>query len=172
VPVCEPLLTAGAAGGNGIAVDEYGQTSLPHIYAIGDCALHANHFAAGSSVRIESVQNAADMAATVANAIAGQREVCRAVPWFWSTQYDLRLQTVGLSLHHDEVVVRGDMATRSFSLVYLRKGRIVALDSVNAARDFIQGRVLVRDNVAADYEALADTNVSLKESFAGVSPIV
>ncbi|MEJ1961688.1 MAG: FAD-dependent oxidoreductase [Gammaproteobacteria bacterium] len=162
-PVVEPLIAAGAEGGNGVAVDEHGRTSLPHVFAIGDCALHANPFAGGSMVRLESVQNASDMATTVAKAITREPEAYCAVPWFWSNQYGLRLQTVGLFSRHDDTVLRGDMASGSFSIVYRRQGRVIALDCVNAPKDFIQGRALVQNNVAARSSDLADTSVSLRD---------
>ena len=114
VPAVEPLLAAGATGGNGVAVDGQCRTSLPDIYAIGDCALHANRYAQGAEMRLESVQNANDMATTAADAIMGGTEVYNAVPWFWSNQYDLGLKTVGLSVGFDRTVVRGDMSARSF----------------------------------------------------------
>jgi 3-phenylpropionate/trans-cinnamate dioxygenase ferredoxin reductase component len=147
--------------GNGVAVDEYGHTSLPEIWAIGDCALHRNSFAEGLPIRLESVQNASDMAMTVAKAITGELTPYQAVPWFWSNQYDLRLQTVGLSAGHDKEIVRGEPTTRSFSIVYLRSGRVVALDCVNAAKDYVQGRRLVVERAAVDPSRLADPIVSL-----------
>jgi 3-phenylpropionate/trans-cinnamate dioxygenase ferredoxin reductase component len=162
VPAVEPLLAAGATGGNGVWVDDHCRTTLPDIFAIGDCALHANAFAGGAEIRLESVQNAADMAATVARAITGDPAPYHAVPWFWSNQYDLRLQTMGLSIGHDQTVLRGDPATRSFSLIYLKAGRVIALDCVNAARDYVQGKALVEQGVVVPTEALADTTTLLK----------
>ncbi|HST37617.1 MAG TPA: oxidoreductase C-terminal domain-containing protein, partial [Allosphingosinicella sp.] len=162
-PAIGPLLTAGAEGGDGVHVDEQCRTSLPDVYAIGDCAAHESRFAAGARVRIESVQNAHDQAATAAKAIMGAPEPYAALPWFWSNQYDLKLQTVGLSRGHDEVVLRGDPAARSFSAVYLREGRVIALDCVNAVRDYVQGRKLILDAVAPDPARLADPGVPLKE---------
>lgn len=158
----EPLLAAGAQGGDGVLVDEYCRTSLSGIYAVGDCALHANRFAGGARVRLESVQNAHDQATTAAKAIAGSPEPYEAVPWFWSNQYDLRLQTVGLFGGHDDIVIRGDCAERSFSLVYLREGRVIALDCVNSVRDYAQGRRLVLEGLAPDRAALADPATPLK----------
>ena len=155
VPATQPLIAAGAAGENGVDVDEHCRTSLPDIFAIGDCAAHRNAFAEHARIRLESVQNANDMANTVARAITGTPAPYHAVPWFWSNQYDLRLQTVGLSAGHDETVVRGGPAARSFSLIYLREGRVVALDCVNATRDYAQGRALVAQGVRADAAALA-----------------
>jgi 3-phenylpropionate/trans-cinnamate dioxygenase ferredoxin reductase subunit len=162
VPAVEPLITAGAEGGNGVAVDEYCRTSLPGIYAIGDCAMHANDFAGGMQIRLESVQNANDQATLVAKAITGAPERYDAVPWFWSNQYDLRLQTVGLSTGHDQAVVRGDIGSRSFSIVYLKGGRIIALDCVNATKDYVQGRALVVHGAVIAPERLADSAVPLK----------
>ena len=104
IPAVGPLLTAGAAGGAGVDVDDYCRTSLPDIFAIGDCAAHANAFADGTIMRVESVQNANDMANAVAKSIVGELTTYHAVPWFWSNQYDLRLQTVGLSVGYDATV--------------------------------------------------------------------
>ena len=162
VPAVEPLMAAGAQGGNGIAVDEHGRTSLPDVWAVGDCAMHANDFAEGMSIRLESVQNANDMATCVAKAITGEPERYHAMPWFWSNQYDLRLQTVGLSIGHDEAVLRGDTTTRSFSVVYLKEGRVVALDCVNATKDYVQGRKLVEAGAAIPADRLAESAVPLK----------
>jgi len=108
------------------------------------------------------VQNANDLATTVARAITGEPEPYHAVPWFWSNQY-LKLQTVGLSAGHDREVLGGAPTTRSFSIVYLKQGHIVALDCVNAVEDYVQGRVLVANRAAIDPARLADTRVTLKE---------
>jgi 3-phenylpropionate/trans-cinnamate dioxygenase ferredoxin reductase subunit len=163
LPSVAPLLAAGAAGGNGVAVDSECRTSLPDIFAIGDCALHANAFADGAELRLESVQNANDMANAVAKTLTGAPTEYHAVPWFWSNQYDLRLQTVGLSTGYDAIVTRGDPASRSFSLLYLKQGRVIALDCVNAVRDYVQGRTLVVEGKRPDPARLADPNVVLKE---------
>ena len=162
VPAVEPLLKAGALGGNGVSVDEHCRTSLPNVFAIGDCAMHANAFAEGLPIRLESVQNANDMAATAARAITGEPAPYHAVPWFWSSQYDLKLQTVGLSAGHDQEVLRGNPATRSFSVIYLKQGRVVAIDAVNAVKDYVQGKALVMGRIAADPAKLADHEVPLK----------
>ena len=163
VPAVEPLLAAGAEGGNGVAVDRACRTSLPDIFAVGDCALHANAFAAGAAIRLESVQNATDQATIAAKAITGEDAHYHAVPWFWSDQYDLKLQTVGLSGGFDRAVLRGDPGARSFSVIYLKGGKVIALDCVNAARDYVQGRALVLAGTEADPTALADPDISLKE---------
>ncbi|MDO7844402.1 NAD(P)/FAD-dependent oxidoreductase [Sphingomonas immobilis] len=163
IPATAPLIDAGAEGGNGVAVDAQCRTSLPDVFAIGDCAAHSNRFADGATIRLESVQNANDQASIVAKTIVGEEVHYEAVPWFWSNQYDLRLQTVGLSTGHDALVVRGDVAARSFSVVYLKAGRVIALDCVNATKDYVQGRALVLAGAAIDPARLADAGVPLKE---------
>jgi 3-phenylpropionate/trans-cinnamate dioxygenase ferredoxin reductase component len=163
VPAVGPLLAAGAAGANGVDVDEYCRTSLPDIYAIGDCATFAADYADGMVMRVESVQNANDQATCVAKALCGDPQPYHAFPWFWSNQYDLRLQTAGISAGYDATVVRGDPAQRSFSVVYLKNGRVIALDCVNAVKDYVQGRKLVEARVSPDLDLLADASVPLKD---------
>jgi 3-phenylpropionate/trans-cinnamate dioxygenase ferredoxin reductase component len=163
VPAVAPLLNAGAAGGNGVEVDAQCRTSLPHIYAIGDCAAHANSFADGAIIRLESVQNANDQASVAAKTICGIPASYEATPWFWSNQYDLRLQTVGLSTGHDLALLRGDPSSRSFSVIYLKYGQVVALDCVNNAKDYVQGRKLVELRLKASPAQLTDASVPLKE---------
>ncbi len=163
IPAVAPLLAAGAEGGNGVAIDAQCRTSLPDVFAIGDCALHANRFAGDAQIRVESVQNANDQAMAVARTLLDQESHFVAVPWFWSNQYDLNLQTVGLSIGYDATVVRGDPANRSFSIVYLKAGRVIALDCVNRVRDYVQGRKLVVEGTAPDADRLADITVDLKE---------
>ena len=162
VPAVAPLLAAGAEGGNGVLVDAQCRTSLPDILAIGDCAAHANRFAEGAVIRLESVQNATDQANTAAKLLCGEGEPYDAVPWFWSNQYDIRLQTMGLSIGYDQTIVRGDPATRSFSVIYLKAGRVLALDCVNMTRDYAQGRALVLAGASPDPALLADPETPLK----------
>lgn len=162
IPAVGVLRAAGAAGENGIDVDAQCRTNLPDLFAIGDCAAHRNRFADHARLRVESVQNANDQAGVVARTIAGETAAYDSIPWFWSNQYDLRLQTVGLGINHDDVVQRGDPAARSFSLVYLRGGKVVALDCVNATKDYVQGRALVLAGASPDRAALADA-ATLKE---------
>lgn len=161
-PVVEPLTAAGATMGNGVRVDEHCRTTIPDIYAIGDCAEHRNRYAGGRWIRLESVQNATDQAATAAKDICGSPKPYDAVPWFWSNQYNLRLQTVGLANGFDDQVVRGDPSSQSFSVIYLREERVIALDCVNMTKDFAQGRHLVIRSVEADIRKLADPSIPLK----------
>lgn len=157
-----PLVAAGAQGENGVNVDAFCRTSLPHIYAAGDCAAQVSRYAQGARLRIESVQNAADQAAVAARHILGEDKPNDAPPWFWSHQYDLKLQTVGLSIDHDQIIQRGDADSGAFSLVYLKDNRVIALDCVNAAKDFAQGRKLVMQGVQPDIELLRDPHHPLK----------
>ncbi|WP_294305796.1 FAD-dependent oxidoreductase [uncultured Sphingomonas sp.] len=163
VPAIAPLIEAGAEAGNGLIVDAYCRTSLPHVHAIGDCAAHSNPYAGGAVIRLESVQNANDQAVTAARDIVGRPLAYDTVPWFWSNQYDLKLQTTGLSAGHDSAVLRGDPATRSFSVVYLRGGRVIAIDAVNAMKDYVQGRALVQAGARIAPDLLADTSRPLKD---------
>ncbi|NIJ21974.1 3-phenylpropionate/trans-cinnamate dioxygenase ferredoxin reductase subunit [Sphingomonas naasensis] len=162
-PAVAPLLDAGANGGNGVLVDAQCRTSLADIFAVGDCALHANRFAGDRCIRLESVQNANDQATVAAKTIFGIEAAYDAVPWFWSNQYDLKLQTVGLATDHDAALVRGDPAAHSFSVIYLREGRVIALDCVNATRDYVQGRKLVLEGAVIDPALLADAATPLKD---------
>ena len=164
VPAVGPLIAAGAAGSNGVDVDEFCRTTLDDIYAIGDCAAHANPYAGQAIIRLESVQNANDMANTAARAIMGDKQPYHALPWFWSNQYDLKLQTAGLSIDYDQTLVRGDPAERKFSIVYLKEGRPIAFDCVNNTKDYVQGRKLLENQVDdVDLDLLADPEVPLKE---------
>jgi 3-phenylpropionate/trans-cinnamate dioxygenase ferredoxin reductase subunit len=170
-PCVAPLLAAGAAGDhNGVDVDDCCSTSLAGVFAIGDCAAHLNPFAHGARVRVESVQNANDQATTAAKAIVGLTEPYAVVPWFWSNQYDLKLQTAGLSVGHDDVILRGDPADRSFSVLYLRNGRVIAIDCVNAMRDYVQGKKLVEARVTPERRLLADPMTPLNSVIAAQVP--
>lgn len=166
VPAVAPLIAAGASGSNGVDVDFCCRTSLDDIYAIGDCAAHANPYADDAVIRLESVQNAHDMANTVAKAIMGEKDRYNALPWFWSNQYDLKLQTAGLNLGYDATILRGDPATRKFTVVYLKEGRPIAFDCVGTMKDYVQGRKLLEKGVEkVDLTLLADPEVQLKELY-------
>ncbi|WP_164114319.1 FAD-dependent oxidoreductase [Sphingorhabdus sp. Alg239-R122] len=158
-----PLIAAGAIGGDGVDVDGRCRTSLPDIYAIGDCAAHANKYADGAHIRLESVQNANDQAKTAAADIMNEGIVYDEIPWFWSNQYDLKLQTVGLSLGYDTEIIRGDPETREFSVAYLRGGKLVALDCVNRVKDYVQGRKAILEGDELDQQELADPSIPIKE---------
>jgi 3-phenylpropionate/trans-cinnamate dioxygenase ferredoxin reductase component len=154
---------AGLAVDNGIVVDEYGQTSDPRIYAAGDCTNHPSAFL-GRRVRLESVQNAMEQGRAVARNLMGKAEPYRNVPWFWSDQFDLKLQMVGLSTGFDQLVLRGDPDTeRSFAAFYLQDGRIIAADAVSRPQEFLFAKKLVAERKIVDPAALADPAVALKD---------
>jgi 3-phenylpropionate/trans-cinnamate dioxygenase ferredoxin reductase subunit len=153
---------AGLPVSNGIVVDEHLRTEDENIYAIGDCASHPNPFA-GGRVRIESVQNATDQAVCVASAIVGPSTPYRDVPWFWTDQFDVRLQMVGLSTGYDRVVTRGSLEDRRFSVFYFRDDRLVAIDSVNRPADHMAGRKLLAHRVPLTPDQAADESVDLKK---------
>jgi 3-phenylpropionate/trans-cinnamate dioxygenase ferredoxin reductase subunit len=160
VPNCELAQAAGLACNNGIVVDEYGATSDPDIFAAGDCTNHPDFYGARS--RLESVQNAIDQARHVALTIVGKPAPYREVPWFWSDQYDLKLQIAGLAWPQDAVVVRGDPAAGKFAVFHLRDGVVVAVEAVNSAPEYIIGRRLIAAHARAPVDKLADMRVPIK----------
>jgi 3-phenylpropionate/trans-cinnamate dioxygenase ferredoxin reductase subunit len=155
-PAIGPLEKAGANTGDGVLVDLQCKTSLPDVFAIGDCAAHPNVHAHGRTIRLESIQNANDQAIVVAKTIVGKSERYEAIPTFWSNQWDLKLQTIGLAHGHDATVIRGNLSDRKFSIVYLREGRVVALDCVNAMKDYVQARALIASGRTFDADALRE----------------
>lgn len=163
VPNTGLAVAAGIACDDGIPVDEHCRTSDPDIYAIGDCCCHPSpHY--GRRIRLESVDNAFEQAKTAAANICGETTVHDKTPWFWSDQYELKLQIVGLSRHYDNVVLRGDPDSRAFSCCYLRDGELIALDAVNHARDFMAARKLIAERVRPDLTRLANPAVALRDT--------
>jgi 3-phenylpropionate/trans-cinnamate dioxygenase ferredoxin reductase subunit len=143
-------------------VDAHCRTSDPAIYAVGDCTSHPNDLY-GRRIRLESVHNALEQAKTAAANICGEGAEYSQVPWFWSDQYDLKLQIAGLSEGYDDVVVRGEPASRSFSCLYLREGVLIACDAINAPRDFVQSKALIAARRKIAPGRLADAAVPLKD---------
>jgi 3-phenylpropionate/trans-cinnamate dioxygenase ferredoxin reductase component len=162
VPNIEMARDAGLHISNGIAVDEHLQTDDENIFAIGDCAEHPCFFA-DARMRLESVQNAADQAQSVAATIAGRRAPYRVLPWFWTDQFDVKLQMAGISQGHDRIVTRGDLESRKLSVFYFRQNRLVAIDSINRPLDHMIGRKLLAAAVPLTPEQAADENVDLKK---------
>lgn len=147
---------------DGIVVDDHCRTSDPDIFAVGDCTSHPNAIY-GRQLRLESVHNALEQAKTAAANICNADVAYSQVPWFWSDQYDLKLQIAGLSEGYDDVVIRGNPAERSFSCLYLKEGRLIAVDAINAPRDFVQSKQLIADRVEIDSQKLADPEIALKD---------
>ena len=161
-PNTELATSAGLDTDNGIVVDDHCQTSDPSIFAVGDCTSHPNAIY-DRRLRLESVHNAVEQAKTAAANICGLDVTYAQVPWFWSDQYDLKLQIAGLSEGYDDVVIRGNPAERSFSCLYLRDGRLIAVDAINAPRDFVQSKQLIADRAEIAKERLADPATPLKD---------
>jgi 3-phenylpropionate/trans-cinnamate dioxygenase ferredoxin reductase component len=148
---------------NGIVVDEYARTSDEDIVAAGDCTFHYNSLYE-KDIRLESVQNATDQARVAALTLCGKAKAYDALPWFWSDQYDLKLQIAGLSQGYDEVIVRGDRQnSRSFAVFYLKDGKVISVDAINKAAEFMVGKRLISGKLVVDKAKLADENVSMKE---------
>ncbi len=162
VPNTEVAAAAGLACDDGITVDEYARTADPRVLAAGDCTNHP-HPRLGYRVRLESVQNAIEQAKAAASNLTGAPRPYDDVPWFWSDQYELKLQIAGLSRGHDEVVIRGLPEARSFSAFYLRAGRIIAVDAVNSPRDFMFGRKLIAAGFHTRPDELMDPGTELGE---------
>jgi 3-phenylpropionate/trans-cinnamate dioxygenase ferredoxin reductase subunit len=163
VPNVELAQAAGLACDNGIVVDETAKTSDPDIYAAGDCTNHPGF--AGTRVRLESVQNAIDQAKHAVLGLLGRPARYNEVPWFWSDQYDLKMQIAGLLKSDDQAVLRGDLASRKFAVFHLREGVVAAVEAVNAAPEYIIGRKLVGMRARIPLARLADMSVPVK-SFA------
>ena len=159
VPNIEIAENAGIDCDNGILVDDHGQTSNPDIYAAGDCTNHPNRLL-GRRLRLESVPNAIEQARVACiNLLGGDLEYA-SIPWFWSDQYELKLQMVGFSSDGEESVVRGDKSTNSFAVFHLKDGCVVAVDAVNSSKAFMLGKRLYGKSV--DAALLADESIELK----------
>lgn len=147
---------------NGIIVDEFGCTDDPDIMAAGDCTYHPNKLL-GHSVRLESVPNATDQSRTVAASICGKQKPYQALPWFWSDQYDIKLQIAGLNTGFDEVVIRGDHTTgRDFVAWYLKAGKLIAADCINRPKEFMIAKQLLMRGVPVSVSQLTDDTIDPK----------
>ena len=162
IPNVELASDAGLTVEDGIVVNDQCQTSDPSIYAVGDCTSHPNSIY-DRQLRLESVHNALEQAKTAVNNICGKETHYSQVPWFWSDQYDLKLQIAGLSTGYDDIVIRGNPADRSFACLYLKDGKLIATDAVNSPKEFVQSKALIAARTVVDREKLADTEVPLKE---------
>ncbi len=163
VPNVELAKEAGLACEDGIIVDQNCATADPAIFAAGDCTWHVGR--EGIPLRLESVQNAIDQAKHAAYAMAGKPKTYSEVPWFWSDQYDLKLQIAGLARAADQIVVRGDPVSRKFAAFHLRDGAVAAVEAVNAPSEYLVGRKLIAAGSHVAPERLADLSVPMK-SFA------
>lgn len=162
IPSAELAESAGLEVDNGIVVDEFTRTSDPDIYSAGDCTNHPSDFL-GRRVRLESVQNAMEQGRAAAANMLGIETRYANVPWFWSDQYDLKLQMVGMSAGYDQVVLRGDPNGRSFGAFYLKQGELIACDMVSRLKEFMIAKKLVAAKIRPDVSVLADESADLKE---------
>jgi 3-phenylpropionate/trans-cinnamate dioxygenase ferredoxin reductase subunit len=161
LPATEIALAAGLHCDNGIAVDEHCRTSDPHVYAAGDCASHPS-VRYGGRIRLESVDNAVEQARVAAANICGKQIQHAHTPWFWSDQYDVKLQTAGLMQSNDQQIVRGDLTAGQFSVWYLKAGELLAVDAINRPGDFIIGKRWIGERKYPDVTKLADVSIDLK----------
>lgn len=152
---------AGLACENGISVDAQTRTSVPGIVAAGDCTSHP-HPLIGARVRLESVQNAIEQGRCAASTLFADPRTFEDVPWFWSDQYDIKLQIAGFARDYDTTIVRGDAASKSFAVYYLSGTRLIAVDAIGAPREFITAKKLLAARAALDPEAVANTSVDLE----------
>ena len=163
LPAAELASGAGLPCEDGILVDEYCRTADPAIYAAGDCTRHPSpHY--GRRLRLESVDNAFEQGTSAALNLLGRPTVHDKVPWFWSDQYDLKLVIVGVNAGYDELVLRGNPATRAFTACYLRGGELIAVDSVNMPKDQLAARKLILARARPDRTRLADPDVPLAQA--------
>ena len=168
VPNDDLAAAAGLACDNGIVVDAYCRTEDPDIYAIGDVTRHPSALY-GRSLRLESVHNALEQAKTAAMAIMGREKPYDQVPWFWSDQYDVKLQIAGISQGYDETLLRGAPDNNSFAVFYFRKGALIACDAINAPPEYMAARMMIARGKTPDRARLADPGVPMKEIMAGAS---
>ncbi len=162
LPNQELAAEAGIACKNGIIVDRDARTNDPRVFAAGDCA-HRPLVHYGRDGRLESVHNAIEQGKLAAAAIMGKPRPVEDCPWFWSDQYDLKLQIAGLSEGYDQIVVRGNPDDRKFAAFYLRNGKLIAVDAINSAPEFIVAKKLIMSGASLAPETLGDTSISMKE---------
>lgn len=162
VPNVELAEAAGIACSNGVLTDRDARTNDPRIFAAGDCAARPLvHY--GRKGRLESVHNAIEQGKLAAAAIMGKPRPPEDCPWFWSDQYDLKLQIAGLSEGYDEIVVRGDPEARKFAVFYLQNGKLIAVDAINSPPEFLASKRLIMSGARLAPETLSDTSKSMKE---------
>jgi 3-phenylpropionate/trans-cinnamate dioxygenase ferredoxin reductase subunit len=161
-PNIELAVNSGLLCQDGIVVDENGQTSDDSIFAAGDCTNHPNNIY-HKRLRLESVHNAVEQAKSVAASISGENKPYHQVPWFWSDQYNLKLQIAGISKNHDQYVVRGDIEEEKFTVFYLKKKKIIAVDTINNLKEFFNGKKLIAMGAEIPLEVLQNKNTNLKE---------
>ena len=162
MPNVELAENAGLSCDNGIVVNEFGKTDHADIYACGDCTNHPNKLL-NKKIRLESVHNAMEQSKTVASSIINKSLAYNQIPWFWSDQYDHKLQIVGLSGDHDKVVIRGDMSEAKFMLFYTKDDKLIAVDAVNNSKEFLICKKLVANKVTIKPDEISNPATNLND---------
>ena len=161
-PNIELAKSSGLKCDNGILVDANGQTSDPHIFAVGDCSNHPNNIFK-QRLRLESVQNAVEQAKSIAASITGSHKPYQEVPWFWSDQYNIKLQIAGISQDHDHRVVRGYPEEEKFAVFYQKEKRLIAVDAINSPKEFMVGKKWIAMQAKIPFELIRNVDVDLKK---------
>jgi 3-phenylpropionate/trans-cinnamate dioxygenase ferredoxin reductase subunit len=162
IPNTELADNSGVSCDNGISVNEFGQTNHDNIFACGDCTNHPNKLL-NKKIRLESVHNAMEQSKAVASSLVNEPTEYNQIPWFWSDQYDHKLQIVGLSGEHDKVTLRGDMSDSKFMLFYTKNEELVAVDAVNNSKEFLISRKLVANKVKIKAEEISNPDTNLND---------
>ena len=162
MPNVELAENAGLSCDNGIVVNEFGKTDHANIYACGDCTNHPNKLL-NKKIRLESVHNAMEQSKTVASSIINKSIEYNQIPWFWSDQYDHKLQIVGLSGEHDKVIMRGDMSEAKFMLLYTKDEKLIAVDAVNNSKEFLICKKLVANKVTIKPDEISNPDTNLND---------
>ena len=162
IPNTEIAQNSGVSCENGILVDEFGRTNFKNVFACGDCTSHPNKLL-NMQLRLESVHNAMEQSKAVAMSVLDKPAEYSQIPWFWSDQYDHKLQIVGISGSHDTVTMRGSTDASKFMLFYTRGEELVAVDAVNNPKDFLICRKLVANKVKIKTDMISDLNLNLND---------
>ena len=162
IPCDELASESGLKVQNGILVNEFCETSEKDIYSAGDCTVHPNSYY-NRDIRLESVHNAIEQGKTVASSIMNKKEPYNQIPWFWSDQYDLKLQIAGLCIDYDDIIVRGNSDSRSFAVFYMKNNYMIASDCINCPGEHMMSRKIISDKIIVDKNRLSDDSIPIKE---------
>lgn len=162
IPCDELASESGLKVQNGILVNEFCETSEKDIYSAGDCTVHPNSYY-NKDIRLESVHNAIEQGKTVASSIMNKKEPYNQIPWFWSDQYDLKLQIAGLCIDYDDIIVRGNSDSRSFAVFYMKNNYMIASDCINCPGEHMMSRKIISDKIIVDKNRLSDDSIPIKE---------
>ena len=162
IPCDELASESGLKVQNGILVNEFCETSVKDIYSAGDCTVHPNSYY-NKDIRLESVHNAIEQGKTVASSIMNKKTPYNQIPWFWSDQYDLKLQIAGLCIDYDDIIVRGNSDSRSFAVFYMKDNYMIASDCINCPGEHMMSRRIISDKIIVDKDRLSDVLIPIKE---------